>query len=148
VNESKMIISRDNSIIDNEFIAPQRYSWDKKEKWQNENFDYDILLDETFQENYKSFENLSQADTISEDLTQGSSNILLEESSQVSCSYTLIEDSDQESLISIDSQSRASFDNHKQLHDSAIQQVKKNWQFIRNIIEKRHKTKRILTLNL
>ncbi|CAG8513085.1 19921_t:CDS:2, partial [Racocetra fulgida] len=82
-----MNISRDHSIIEestNCDIELQSYSWNKKEKWH-----------ETFQD-YKSHDNLSQADTISEGLTQESTNSLFEESSQESCSYTLIEDSDHE----------------------------------------------------
>ncbi|CAG8586864.1 19991_t:CDS:2, partial [Racocetra fulgida] len=92
----------------------------------------DILLDETIQD-YKWHDNLSQADIISEGLTQESTNSLFEESSQASCSYTLIEDSNHESLMSIDNQSHSSyssFDNHKQLQDKALQQVKKNRQLI------------------
>ncbi|CAG8714567.1 20000_t:CDS:2, partial [Racocetra persica] len=59
----------------------------------------DILLDETFQD-YKSHDNLFQADTISESLIQESTNLLFEESSQ-----------------------------------ATLQQVKKNRQIIRSIIE-------------
>ncbi|CAG8846700.1 12771_t:CDS:1, partial [Racocetra persica] len=110
----------------------------------------DILLDETFQD-YKLYDNLSQANIISEGLTQESTNSLFEESSQASCSYTLIKNSDHESLMSINNQlhsSRSSFDNHKQLQDKVLQQVKKNRQIIYSIMEKQHKTKWSLTLNL
>ena len=114
-----------------------------------ENSYADNLLDETFQD-YQSYDVLSQTDTILEGLTQESTDSLFEESQQTSCSYTLIEDSDHESFMPIDNQfysSRSSADNHKQLRDKALQQVKKNRQIIRSVMEKRHKTKRTVTLN-
>ncbi|CAG8673446.1 1413_t:CDS:2 [Dentiscutata erythropus] len=65
--ENKMSISRDNSMIDKEHIdIGSLYRYDSID-FENDNFD--ILSDEMFQENYKSYEDLSQADTII-DLTQ------------------------------------------------------------------------------
>ncbi|CAG8488767.1 13317_t:CDS:2 [Cetraspora pellucida] len=105
---------------------------------QNIIYEKDILL-----ENQSTLNNDNQSNiTINDyDLTQ-------EESQQANCFYILIEDSDQESYISTDNQSCASFDNHKQLHDKAVQQVKKKQQLIHSVMKKCHKTKRTLTLNI
>ncbi|CAG8556202.1 15854_t:CDS:2, partial [Dentiscutata heterogama] len=116
----------------------------KREKQKNlENNNANNLLDKTFKD-YKLYDDLSQTNTIFENLTQESIDLLYEEFQQASCLYTLIEDSDliensdDESFMSVDNQtfsSCSSFDNHKQLYDKALQQVKKNQQIIHSVIE-------------
>ncbi|CAG8506645.1 4893_t:CDS:2 [Dentiscutata heterogama] len=86
---------------------------------ENRNYDNDIFLDKMFQKDDKLYGDLFQADTFIENLSQESSN-------QASSSYTLIEDTDHESLMSVDSQSRENISSYKQLRDLAVQQVKKN----------------------
>ncbi|CAG8794139.1 12941_t:CDS:2, partial [Racocetra persica] len=108
-NDDKMNISQDHSLIE-EFTncdTKLQNSWNKKEKWHLENTcnNSDTLLDGTFQD-YKLHDNLFQADTNFEGSIQ----------------------ENHESLMSVDNQSHSShssFDNHKQLRDKALQQVKK-----------------------
>ncbi|CAG8736712.1 4728_t:CDS:2, partial [Racocetra fulgida] len=100
-NEDKMLISRENSFMNTDVDVPvQQNSWIEKEKWRPSNLDNHEVVD----------------------LTQEGS--LFEDSSQASCSYTLIDESDQEGYLptedsnkesqtSIKSQSRAYLDHHK-----------------------------------
>ncbi|CAG8801000.1 5175_t:CDS:2, partial [Dentiscutata erythropus] len=107
--DNKMNISRDYSMIE-EYTDTDTDSLYRYNSIDLKNDNYDLLLDETFQENYKSNDNLSQTDTVLEGLTQESTNSLFKESLQASSSYILIDDSDHEieSHMSIDNQSHSS----------------------------------------
>ncbi|CAG8788179.1 4838_t:CDS:2, partial [Dentiscutata erythropus] len=93
-NENEMAISYNNSIIGEKVIASQN-SWNKKEKWhlENDDYNYDKFLS---QEDDKLYKDLFLANSFIENLSQESSN-------QASSSYTLIEDMDHESLMSVNS---------------------------------------------
>ncbi|CAG8696295.1 7977_t:CDS:2, partial [Cetraspora pellucida] len=146
-----------SNIIDNDVKSPLKENYvevqsniidvDERSSSLMENYievqsniiDDDDLEDKNLSNNNVFSERMSQAnytdtDTLYEDLS--SNNMPAEDLLSQTTNSSPIEGS-----------SQASFNNHKSLRDAAIKHVKKNRQVIRNIMGKRHKTKRSLNLN-